>query len=45
MQLLAEMSDKLGSSIRNDGLEHVMQINDTSNIQLSVLLSPVVGVH
>jgi hypothetical protein len=45
MQLLPKMSDKLGPSIRNDGLGHTMQTQDVSNIQFSVLLSPVVGVH
>jgi hypothetical protein len=45
MQLLPEMSDKLGPSVRNDGLGHTMQTQDASNIQLNVLLSPVVGVH
>jgi hypothetical protein len=39
------MSDKLGPSVRNDGLQHTMQTHDASNIQLSVLLSPVEGVH
>jgi hypothetical protein len=37
------MSDKLESSIRNDGVGHTMQTQDASNIQLSVLLGPVVG--
>jgi hypothetical protein len=45
MQLLPEMSDKLGSLIRNDGLGQTMQTQDVSNIQLGVLLGPVVGVH
>jgi hypothetical protein len=45
MQLLQEMGDKLGSSVRNDGLEHTMQTHDASNIQLNVILNPVVGVH
>jgi hypothetical protein len=45
MQLLSEMSDKLGSSVRNDGLGHTMLTQDVSNIQLSVLLNLVVGVH
>jgi hypothetical protein len=45
MQLLPEMSDKLGPSVRNDGLGHTMQTQDVSIIQLSVILSPVVGVH
>jgi hypothetical protein len=40
-----KMSDKLGSSVKNDGLGNTMQTQDASNIQLSVLLSPVVGVH
>jgi hypothetical protein len=39
------MSDKLGPSIRNDGLGHTMQTQDAGNIQFSVLLGPVVGVH
>jgi hypothetical protein len=39
------MSDKLGSSIRNDGLRPTMQTQDEGNIHLRVLLSPVVGVH
>jgi hypothetical protein len=45
MQLLPEMSNKLESSVRNDGLRHIMQTQDVSNIQFTVLLSPVVGVH
>jgi hypothetical protein len=45
MQLLLEMSNKLGSSVRNDGLGHTMLTQYMSNIQLSVLLSLVVGVH
>jgi hypothetical protein len=45
MQLLPEMSDKLGSSVRNDSLGHTMQTQDASNIQLGVLLSSIVGVH
>jgi hypothetical protein len=45
MQLLSEMSNKLGSSIRNDGLWHIMQIQDARNIQLSVLLNPVKSVY
>jgi hypothetical protein len=34
-----------GPSVRNVGLGHTMQAQDVSNIQFSVLLSPVVGVH
>jgi hypothetical protein len=45
MQLLPEASDELGPSVRNDGLQHTMQTQDTRNIQLSVLLSSVEGVH
>jgi hypothetical protein len=45
MQLLPEASDKLGTSVRNDGLRHTMQAQDARNIQFSVLLSPVEGVH
>jgi hypothetical protein len=45
MQLLLEVSDKLGPSVRNDGLRHTMQAEDARNIQLSVLLSPVEGCH
>jgi hypothetical protein len=45
MQLLPEMREKLGTSVRNDGLGHTMQTQDVSNIQFSVVLSPVVGVH
>jgi hypothetical protein len=45
MQLLLETSDKLGPSIRNDGLGHHMQTQDVSNIQFNILLSPVEGVH
>jgi hypothetical protein len=39
------MSDKLGSSVKNDSLGHTMETQDLSNIQFSVLLSLVVGVH
>jgi hypothetical protein len=45
MQLLPKMSDKLGPSVRNDGLRHTMQTQDVRNIQFHVLLSPVEGVH
>jgi hypothetical protein len=45
MQLLPEASDKLGTSIRNDGLWHTIQTQDARNIQLSLLFSPVEGVH
>jgi hypothetical protein len=45
VQLLPETSNKLGPSIINDGLGHNMQTHDVSNIQFSVLLSPIVGVH
>jgi hypothetical protein len=45
MQLLPEVSYKLGTSIRNDGLQHTMQTQDARNIQLGVLFSPVEGVH
>jgi hypothetical protein len=45
VQLLLEMSNKLGPSVRNDGIGHTMQTHDVSNIQFSVLLSSVVGVH
>jgi hypothetical protein len=45
MQLLPEASGLLGTSIRNDGLWHTMQTPDARNIQLSVLCSPIEGVH
>jgi hypothetical protein len=45
VQLLSEVSDELGPSFRNDGLWHTMQTQDARNIQLSILLSPVEGVH
>jgi hypothetical protein len=45
MQLLPEASDELGTSVRNDGLRHNMPTQDARNIQFSVLLSPVEGVH
>jgi hypothetical protein len=45
MQLLPEVSYELGTSIRNDGLQHTMQTQDVRNIQLGVLFSPVAGVH
>jgi hypothetical protein len=45
MQLLLETSNKMGSSVRNDGLGHTMQTQDASNIQFSILLNPIVGVH
>jgi hypothetical protein len=45
IQQLLEMSDKLGSSIGNDGLGHAMQTQDVSDVQLGVLLSHVVGVY
>jgi hypothetical protein len=45
MLLLPEVSDKLGTSIRNDGLRHTMQTQDARNIQLDVLFHPVEGVH
>jgi hypothetical protein len=45
VQLLLEMSDKLELSVRNDGLGHTIQTQDMGNIQFSVLLSHVVGVH
>jgi hypothetical protein len=45
MQLLPEMSDKLGSSVKNYGLEHTMQTQHASNIQFNILLIPIVGVH
>jgi hypothetical protein len=45
VQLLPEMSDKLGPSVRNDGLGHTMQTQDVSNIQFNILLCTVVGVH
>jgi hypothetical protein len=32
MQLLPEMSDKLGSSVRNDHLGHTMETHDVNNI-------------
>jgi hypothetical protein len=45
MQLFSETGDKLWSSVINDGLGHTMQAQNMSNIQFSVLLSPIVGVH
>jgi hypothetical protein len=45
IQLLPGASDELGTSVRNDGLRHTMQAQDVRNIQFSVLLSPVKGVH
>jgi hypothetical protein len=45
MHLLPEASYELGTSIRNDGLQHTMQIQDARNIQLDILFSPVEGVH
>jgi hypothetical protein len=45
MQLLSEVSDELGPSVRNDGLRHTMQAHDARNIKFSVLLGPVEGVH
>jgi hypothetical protein len=45
MQLLPEASDELRPSVRNDGLRHTMQAQDARNIQFSVLLSHVEGVH
>jgi hypothetical protein len=44
-QQLTEVSDELGSSIRNDGVRHTMQTQDARKIQLSILLSPIEGVH
>jgi hypothetical protein len=41
MQLLSEASDKLGPSVRNDGIRHTMQAQDARNIQFS----HVEGVH
>jgi hypothetical protein len=38
-------SDKLGTSIRNDGLRRTMQTHNARNIQLNILFSPVEGVH
>jgi hypothetical protein len=45
MQLLLGVSNELGTSVRNDGLWHTMQAHDARNIQFSVFLSPVEGVH
>jgi hypothetical protein len=45
MQLLLEVSDELGTLIKNDSLRHTMQTQDARNIQLDVLFSPVEGVH
>jgi hypothetical protein len=45
MQLLPEVSYELGTPIKNDGLRHTMQTQDVRNIQLSILFSPVEGVH
>jgi hypothetical protein len=45
MQLLPEASDELGTWTRNDGLRQNTPAQDARNIQFSVLLSPVEGVH
>jgi hypothetical protein len=45
MQLLPEASNELWPSVRNDGLQHTMQAHDVRNMQFSVLLSPIEGVH
>jgi hypothetical protein len=45
MQLLSEASYELGTSIRNDGLWHIMQTQDVRNIQLGIIFSLVEGVH
>jgi hypothetical protein len=45
MQLLPEASDRLGTSIGDDGLWHTMQTQDMRNIQLDTLFSLVEGVH
>jgi hypothetical protein len=45
MQLFQEMNNELGPSIKNDGLGHTMQTHDAINIQFTLLLSLVVGVH
>jgi hypothetical protein len=37
MQLLPEASYELGTSIRNDGLQHTIQTQDARNIQLGIL--------
>jgi hypothetical protein len=45
MQLLPEVSYELGTLIKNNGLWHTMQTQDARNIQLTILFSPVEGVH
>jgi hypothetical protein len=45
MQLVPEMSDKIGPSVRNDGLGNTMKTHDSCKVQLGVLLSRIVGVH
>jgi hypothetical protein len=45
MQPLPEVRDELGTSVRNDGLWHTMQAQDARNIQFSILLGPIEGVH
>jgi hypothetical protein len=45
IQLLLEASYELGTSIRNDSLQHSMQTQDVRNIQLGILFSPVASVH
>jgi hypothetical protein len=44
-QLLPEMTDKQGPSVRNSGLGHTMPTQDASNIQFIILLCPLVGVQ
>jgi hypothetical protein len=43
VQLLPEVSNELGSLVRNDSLQRTMQAQDARNIKLSILLSPVEG--
>jgi hypothetical protein len=45
IQPLPEASDGLGPPVRNDGLRHNMLAQDARNIQFSILLSPIEGVH
>jgi hypothetical protein len=45
MQLLPKASYELGTSIKNDSLQHAMKTQDARNIQLGILFSPVEGVH
>jgi hypothetical protein len=45
MQLLLKLSHKLGSSIQNNCLQNPMQTQNTSDLDLGVLLCYVAGVQ